>query len=63
MGDEGWINFWNVVTARKGDGGITIDLRYYHDSDDLIKMLTNTALARLQEKQTNLTSKPGQKSS
>ncbi len=62
VGDEAWVNLWNVVTARKGDRGITIDLRYYHDSDDLTKMLANTALARLQEKRTDLASKSGQAS-
>lgn len=46
-GDEAWVNLVNVVTARKGDVGITMDLRYYHDSDDLTRMLTNTALSRL----------------
>jgi zinc ribbon protein len=59
VGDEAWINLWNVVTARKGDAGITIDLRYYHDSDDLTKMLSNTALSRLQQKKTDLASKSG----
>lgn len=48
VGDEAWVNLWNVVTACKGTAGVVIDLRYYHDSDDLTKMLTNTALARLQ---------------
>ena len=61
VGDEAWINLWNVVTARKGDSGITIDLRYYHDSDDLTKMLTNTALSRLQQqKQISIPSLAGQ---
>lgn len=50
VGDEAWVNLWNVVTAREGDAGITIDLRYYHDSDDLTKMLSNAALARLKDK-------------
>jgi hypothetical protein len=62
VGDEAWINLWNVVTARKGDAGITIDLRYYHDSDDLTKMLSNTALSRLQEKKPGLAFKSGQTS-
>jgi len=60
VGDEAWINLWNVVTARQGDRGITMDLRYYHDSDDLTKLLTNTALSRLQEKKIGLASKSGQ---
>jgi hypothetical protein len=47
VGDEAWTNLWNVITARKGDAGITLDLRYYHDSDDLTKMMANAALARL----------------
>lgn len=37
----------NAVIARKGDTGATIDLRYYHDSDDLTKMVVNSALSRL----------------
>ena len=49
VGDEAWVNIWNVVTARKGDVGITMDLRYYHDSEALTKMLTNTALSRLRD--------------
>ena len=36
---------WSVVTARKGDAGINLDLRYYHDSDDTTKMLANQALS------------------
>ena len=50
VGEEAWINLWNVVTARKEDYGVTMDLRYYHDSDDVTKMLTNTALSRLRDK-------------
>lgn len=52
VGDEAWVDLVNVVTARKGDRGVTMDLRYYHDSDELTKMLTNTALSRLQDKNT-----------
>jgi hypothetical protein len=47
IGDEAWVNLINVVTARKADAGITMDLRYYRDSEDLTKMLVNAALARL----------------
>jgi len=47
VGDEAWMGLVNIVTARKGDVGIVMDLRYYHDSDDLTRMFTNTALARL----------------
>ena len=47
VGDEAWADLVNVVTARKGDAGITMDLRYYHGSDDLTKMLVNAALSRL----------------
>jgi hypothetical protein len=47
IGDEAWVNLINIVTARKDDVGITMDLRYYRDSDDLTKMFVNTALARL----------------
>jgi hypothetical protein len=47
VGDEAWTNLVNVVTARKGDAGITMDLRYYHASDDLTRMLVNAALSRL----------------
>jgi hypothetical protein len=50
VGDEAWVDLVNIVTARKGDAGIVMDLRYYHDSDELTKMLTNTALLRLQPK-------------
>jgi zinc-ribbon domain len=60
VGDEAWVNLWNVVTARKGDAGVTIDLRYYHDSDDLTKMLTNTALARLRDKKPDSVGSTGQ---
>lgn len=47
IGDEAWVNLINIVTARKDDVGITMDLRYYRDSEDLTKMLVNAALARL----------------
>jgi len=46
-GDEAWVDLINIVTARKGDVGITMDLRYYRDSDERTKMFVNTALARL----------------
>jgi hypothetical protein len=49
-GDEAWVDLINIVTARKADVGITMDLRYYRDSDDLTKMFVNTALARLGSK-------------
>jgi hypothetical protein len=47
IGDEAWVDLINIVTARKADVGITMDLRYYRDSEDLTKMLVNAALARL----------------
>ena len=48
VGDEAWVsNLINVVTARKGDAGIVMDLRYYYDSEPTTKMLVNAALARL----------------
>ena len=47
IGDEAWVDLINIITARKADVGITMDLRYYRDSDDLTKMLVNAALARL----------------
>jgi hypothetical protein len=48
VGDEAWVsNLINVVTARKGDAGIVMDLRYYYDSEATTKMLVNAALARL----------------
>jgi hypothetical protein len=50
VGDEAWVDLVNIVTARKGDAGIVLDLRYYHDSDDLTRMMTNAALSRLQDK-------------
>jgi hypothetical protein len=50
VGDEAWVNLWNVVTACKDDHGITMDLRYNHDSDEVTKMLTNVALSRLHDK-------------
>lgn len=50
VGDEAWVDLVNVVTACKGNRGVTMDLRFYHDSDELTKMLTNTALSRLQDK-------------
>jgi len=47
VGDEAFVNFINVVTARKGDVGVTVDLRYYHDSEDLTKQISNAALGRV----------------
>jgi hypothetical protein len=48
VGDEGWIsNMWNVVNGRKGDVGVTLDLRAYPVSDDTNRMLVNTALSRV----------------
>jgi len=46
-GDEAWVDLINIVTARKADVGIVMDLRYYRDSEDLTKMFVNVALARL----------------
>jgi hypothetical protein len=46
-GDEAWVDLINIVTARKGDVGIIMDLRYYRDSDDLTRLFVNTALSRL----------------
>jgi hypothetical protein len=51
-----------VVTARKGDVGVTMDLRYYHDSEELTRTLTNTALSRLRLKKPDATSKAGETS-
>jgi hypothetical protein len=62
VGDEAWVNLWNVVTARKGDVGVTMDLRYYHDSEELTRTLTNTALSRLRLKKPDATSKAGETS-
>ncbi len=47
VGDEAFLSFINVVKARKGDVGVTIDLRYYHDSEDLTKQISNAALGRV----------------
>lgn len=47
VGDEAFVNLWNAVIARKGDAGITLDLRYYRDSPELTKMIVNAALSRL----------------
>lgn len=47
VGDEGWINMWPVVTGRMGDVGVSIDLRAYPSSDDINRMMVNTALSRL----------------
>ena len=47
IGDEAWVDLINIVTARKADAGITMDLRYYRDSEEVTKMLVNAALARL----------------
>jgi len=46
-GDEAWVDLINVVTARKGDAGIVMDLRYFRDSDDLTRLFVNTALSRM----------------
>jgi hypothetical protein len=46
-GDDAWVDLVNIVTARKGDVGIVMDLRYYRDSDDLTRLFVNTALSRL----------------
>ncbi len=47
IGDEAWVDLINIVTARKSDVGITMDLRYYRDSEDLTRILVNAALTRL----------------
>jgi len=47
VGDEAFVNLFNVVRARKADVGVTIDLRYYHDSEDLTKHISNAALGRV----------------
>jgi hypothetical protein len=49
VGDEAWVNLWNVVTACKGNSGIVFDPRFYQDSDELTKMMANTALSRLRD--------------
>ncbi|HEY6372511.1 MAG TPA: hypothetical protein VIX37_18180 [Candidatus Sulfotelmatobacter sp.] len=36
VGDEAWVNLWNVLTACKGQAGVVMELRYYHDSDELM---------------------------
>jgi len=46
-GDDAWVDLINIVTARKGDVGIVMDLRYYRDSDDLTRSFVNIALSRL----------------
>ena len=46
VGDEAFVNMWNTVSARKGDVGITMDLRFYPD-EDTTKLLLNAALSRL----------------
>ena len=46
-GDDAWVDLINIVTARKGDVGIVMDLRYYRDNDDLTRMFVNIALSRL----------------
>jgi hypothetical protein len=58
IGDEAWVDLINIVTARKGDAGITMDLRYYRDSEDLTKMLVNAALARLGSKDSDPVASP-----
>jgi len=47
VGDEAFVNLFNVVRARKADVGLTIDLRYYHDSDDLTKQIVIAAFDRV----------------
>ena len=58
VGDEAWVNLWNVVTARKDDFGVTMDLRFYHDSEDITKMLANTALSRLRDRRADPATRP-----
>ena len=53
VADEGWITMWPVVTGRKGDVGFSIDLRAYPPSDNINRMLVNTALARLTNKKSD----------
>ena len=60
VGDEAFVNLWNAVIARKGDAGITIDLRYYRDSDELTKMVVNTALFRLAGNNSDSAATPAQ---
>jgi zinc-ribbon domain len=47
VGDEAFVNLWNSVHARKGNVGVAIDLRYYHDSESLTKQIVNAALDRV----------------
>jgi hypothetical protein len=47
VGEEGWINMWNVVIVRKGDRAVTLELQMYHDSDDTNRLLANTAISRV----------------
>ncbi len=47
VGDDAFVNLFHVVRAGKGNFGITIDLRYYHDSETLTKLIANTALDRV----------------
>ncbi len=47
VGDEAWVNSWNVLTARKEDAGVVLDLPYYHNSDDTTRALANRALSSL----------------
>jgi hypothetical protein len=34
VGDEGWITMWPVVTGRKGDMAVSIDLRASPPTDE-----------------------------
>ena len=47
VGDDAFVNLWNVVRARKADVSVAVDLRYYHDSDDLTRQIVNAALDRI----------------
>jgi hypothetical protein len=47
VGDEAYVNLWNVVHVRKGETAIDFDLRYYHDSTDQTKAVIEKALAKL----------------
>ncbi len=60
VGDEGWITMWPVVTGRKGDVGVSIDLRAYPPSDEINRMLVNTALERLADKKSASAASPTQ---
>jgi hypothetical protein len=47
VGDEAYVNLWNVVHVRKGDSEVDFDLRFYHDSTDQTKAVIEKALSKL----------------